>query len=58
MAKEAFRHVSGALSAPVADLDDVPRRRVDVSHQHGKAAAAIGRRLMLLRPFIVGSGLL
>jgi hypothetical protein len=26
VAEEAFRHVSGAMSAAVADLDDVPRK--------------------------------
>jgi hypothetical protein len=32
MAEEAFRHVSGAQSAAVADFNVVPRRRAEVSH--------------------------
>lgn len=49
VAKEAFRHVSGALSAAVADLDVVPPRSAIVSPRAD---------IVLFWPFILGSGLL
>ena len=53
VAKEAFRHVSGALSAllyraAVADLDVVPRGEQKSASKHGKGSGESDSRLMLL----------